>query len=79
MYVTNFLLSISKKIKNKYFFVFFLIFFVYLTFSITHIYFNALAGADNYKYFQNILFVYGESDNTFVNQGLLYYFLIAFY
>jgi len=78
MYVTNFLLSISEKIKTTHFFVFFLIFFVYLTFSITNIYFNALAGADNYKYFQNILFVFGESDTTFDNQGLLYYFLIAF-
>ncbi|MDC3103754.1 hypothetical protein OA408_03215 [Acidimicrobiaceae bacterium] len=58
--------------------MFLLILFIYVTFVVTNVYFNALAGADNYKYFQNILFIYGEASTTFDNQGLLYYFLVSF-
>ena len=67
-----------NKLKVKYFLILFLITLIYITFSITNIYFNALAGADNFKYFQNILYIYEESTTTYDNQGLLYYFFVAF-
>ena len=43
----------------------------------SNIYFSALSGADNYKYIQNILYLFGESSEPYDNQGLLYYFLVS--
>ena len=48
-----------------------------ITFSITSIYFNSLSGADNYKYMDNILYIFGESSDPYDNQGLLYFFIVS--
>tara|TARA_B100000902_G_scaffold59643_1_gene66735 strand:+ start:16623 stop:18263 length:1641 start_codon:yes stop_codon:yes gene_type:complete len=56
-----------------------LLFSLYFSFSITNIYYNALAGADNYKYFQNILFIFGEANSPYDNQGLIYFFIVSFF
>ena len=77
MYVKGIQIVLLSKLKVKYFLILFLITLIYITFSITNIYFNALAGADNFKYFQNILYIYEESTTTYDNQGLLYYFFVA--
>lgn len=74
---------IFKNLRNKFYFnsnyAYLALIFttLYITFVITNIYFNALSGADNYKYFENILFIFGEKDNTYNNQGILYFFLIS--
>lgn len=54
-----------------------IIFSLYITFVISNIYFSALSGADNYKYMQNILYLFGDSPEPYDNQGLLYYFLVS--
>lgn len=48
-----------------------------ITFSVTSIYFNSLSGADNYKYMDNILYIFGESSSPYDNQGLLYFFIVG--
>ena len=74
---------IFNKLINKLFlnsnYIYLALIFIslYITFVITNIYFNALSGADNYKYIENILFIFGERDSTYDNQGLLYYFLVS--
>ena len=74
---------IFKKLRNKFYLnsnhIYLALIFIslYITFVITNIYFNALSGADNYKYIENILFFFGERDSTYDNQGLLYYFLVS--
>ena len=74
---------IFKKLRNKFYlnsnYIYLALIFIslYITFVITNIYFNALSGADNYKYIENILFIFGERDSTYDNQGLLYYFLVS--
>lgn len=79
MYVKGIPIFILSKLKVSYFLILLLITLIYITFSTTNIYFNALAGADNFKYFQNILFIYQESTTTYNNQGLLYYFFVALF
>jgi len=71
--------KIKSKLKTKYFLMLTIALSLLLTFSITNTYFNSLAGADNYKYIDNILYIFGESNSPYDNQGLLYFFIISLF
>lgn len=65
--------------KLKYVLIAFLPLTIFITFSISNVYYNALAGADNFKYMENLIFIFGESDSPFDSQGLLYFFIVSFF
>ena len=56
-----------------------ILFSLYFTFTLSNIYFNSLSGADNYKYIENIFFIFGEEKKAYDNQGLFYFFYVAIF
>lgn len=68
-----------QKINVSYIYLAFILFSLYFTFTLSNIYFNSLSGADNYKYIENIFFIFGKSENAFDNQGLFYFFYVAMF
>ncbi len=75
--MVNKFINLFKKFKIKYLYHLVIFLSLYITFSMSNIYFSALSGADNYKYIQNILYLFGESSEPYDNQGLLYYFIVS--
>jgi hypothetical protein len=71
--------NIYKYLNQKYLYILVICFTLLVTFSISNIYYNSLAGADNFKYINNILYIFGSSEEPYDNQGILYYFLVSIF
>lgn len=68
-----------RKINVSYIYLVLILFSLYFTFTLSNIYFNSLSGADNYKYIENIFFIFGEEEKAYDNQGLFYFFYVAIF
>ena len=68
-----------RKINVSYIYLLLILFSLYFTFTLSNIYFNSLSGADNYKYIENIFFIFGEEEKAYDNQGLFYFFYVAIF
>ena len=68
-----------RKINVSYIYLLLILFSLYFTFTLSNIYFNSLSGADNYKYIENIFFIFGEEEKVYDNQGLFYFFYVAIF
>ena len=57
--------------------IFFIALVLYINLIITNIYFDVSLGADNDKYITYIDYLFGSSDTTFNNQGIIYFYFVA--